>query len=295
MKLKFIVTMFIVLGLFIVPVNSEMVKSNECKINQSIKDYYAGLLVAMTSNMKNFKIDKDKTAIYSTKIKKDLCLYYMDPEELHLNIDSSRFFIFMNTDEGYMYPYIIDANKQIDLNSYYQAKLIKLDNSIDYTKGIEIYNNGKSDNNIVIFLSTECPYCAMLYKTLYSNFKELKGVDANVYLFLMSADENKVKLFTSYADKHNGLDLAEVLFNYFNDNALSSGASDLQAKYKELKKIDYTNFSDVKVKAMRNEFEKLGASGVPVTIINNKLISGANLPLINVLLKDEEIISKDLK
>ena len=167
--MKFIFTLFVVLGLFVAPINAEMVKSKECKVNKDVYDYYTGLITAMTSNMKSFKVDK--ITVYSTKIKKDLCLYYIDPSELHLRIEPSRFFMFTNADEGYMYPYIIDTNKQIDLNGYYQAKLIKLD-SLDYSKGIEIYKNGKSENNIAIFLSTECPYCAMLYKTLYNNFKE---------------------------------------------------------------------------------------------------------------------------
>jgi hypothetical protein len=180
--------------------------------------------------------------------------------------------------------------------------------SFDSYKGIRIdEGNKRSDNEIVLFLSLECPHCASLYSSLYyylmqikKNIPELSNSikDFNFFVFLTSKDVNKVKFFKGLQDK--GINIGTILFDFFNNQNLMLGNADSVINYyftNYLSKAgDFKSLNDVEnivkkaeVNTMMNEFNRLGVDATPVSFINNQPIVGADISVINVLLKESGI------
>jgi glutaredoxin len=298
--------------IFVNVLNARVIYNTECNSNSEVlntlKGYYQAAL------MQNQEVDKRKLenlSIYSKKVsnvanESNLCVYYIDPSDLGLKVQSSNLYFF--SDNTYLFPTVLTVKDGIDMKAYMFSKLEKF--SFDDYKGIKIKtndSNAKSNNKIVLFLSLECPHCANVYSYLHyyliqarNNISALKNEIApfDLIVFLSSNDVNKVKFFKALHD--SDLDIGNILFDYYNNQDLMRSNADKVIRHyydTYLKQSESFKSSDdvisfaqkANISDMNSEFNRLETNGVPVIFINNKPVIGANTSVINLLLKEDSI------
>lgn len=257
----------------------------ECTPDNNIKDYYKQIL-----SSDKFQIPEEKLKkidIYSKKVTENLCIYYIDNQMYNLQ-DSEMFYLF--SDGKYVYPSVVDLNNNVELKSLMRTKLEKY--NMDHSSGISLYNK-TSDNNVGIFLSLECPYCGYMYQFIvnYFDFAENQNIPVNgdIGVFLMSNDTAKTEFFTKLANTDKNL-FKEILYDYFSNQLFKNTTEQLKERYSEyLEKVDLSKDVSKEVKNMFETFNKLNVRGTPATVINGRLIVGANMGLFSYVLKEEKI------
>ena len=262
---------------------------NECTPSNDLKEYYKQIL-----SSDKFKVSEDrikKLDVYSKKVNETLCMYYIDAQSF--NIDSPEMF-YLFADNNYIYPSVVDLKNNIELKSLMKTKIEKF--NIDYSAGVKMFNN-TSDNNMAVFLSLECPYCGYLYQflTTYFQFAQTQNLQLNtdVRLFLMSNDPSKTEFFTKVAKADTDL-FTELLYDYFSNQKFKESGEQIKKEYAEkVKDLNLPSDVNSTTKNMLTEFNKLNTNGTPVTIINGKMIVGANLGLLSYILKTEKITDID--
>ena len=293
--------------------NARVIYSSECNSNtivlNTLKQYYNAAL----SQAQGVQIDKrklDTLQIYSKRVNyggrgSNLCVFYIDPFDLNLNkFNSSQLYFF--SDGSFLFPTVLDTSSGMDLKSYMFSKLEKF--TFDSYKGIKIdEGNKRNDDEIVMFLSLECPHCANLYNYLYYYLIQTKktitdtnlGIkDFNFYIFLTSSNIEKVKLFKGLQD--NNINIGTILFDYYGNKNLMLGDANTLIDYyynNYLNKIDkFKSINDLRalvkkaeVNNMVNEFNRLNIDATPITFINNQPVIGADMSVISVLLKEANI------
>lgn len=146
-----------------------------------------------------------------------------------------------------------------------EAMAKKLQN-LSLDKAVKI---GKGKNTVIEFVDPECPHC----KTVYNH---LKDKDVTIYAFIVpllgQKSEKKVKYFLCAKDKATAYHA--IMSNQ--DAELSGNC----------------NISDEQLNGQLNELRQFlsnyGLTGVPFLVVNGSPVNGANINLIDELLKNSK-------
>ena len=125
---------------------------------------------------------------------------------------------------------------------------------------------GKGKNTVIEFVDPECPHC----KTVYNH---LKDKDVTIHAFIVplfgQRSEKKVKYFLCAKDKANAYH--EIMSRQDIEPSGNCGISD-----------EHLN---LQLNELRQFFSNFGITGVPFLVVNGKSVNGANITLIDELLK----------
>ena len=283
-KLKYLIIILLLLSLNINA--QELLKYKECNNPKISNDYYTGVILALTFNNPDYKVPA-AIETYSKKIDKNICMYYLNPTDLNLDIDLSQLIIFSDN-KKYIYNSILDVTNGTNLNKYYKAKLYKY--NFDYKDGIYFNKVNNSKHNIALFLNLECPYSSDFYKLFYKLYNNNKNnfKDINVILYLYDYNLNNLKPIISHALKNNLLessseDFNKLLYNYYSISSLSS--SDLNKIFNV--KYDNENKVNEYINKISSIYKSMNIKGTPGILINSIFIEEEDLGILNKIFKEE--------
>jgi len=136
--------------------------------------------------------------------------------------------------------------------------------SVPYDKALKI---GKGDKKIIEITDPTCPYCQMAAKEL----KKRNDITKYVFFFPIRGEESLNKMAYIICSKNQEQAYYEI---YENPNKSISVSKECKDKANKI------------IQVHQSFIEKLAVRGTPFFIINETPVPGANMPLIDELLKN---------
>ncbi len=128
---------------------------------------------------------------------------------------------------------------------------------------------GKGKNKVVTFTDPECPFC----KRGYEYFSKRNDVTEHIFFLPFKGETSKKKVSYILCSKDKEKAYMEIMSGLKNGQDVSAEC---------LKKSEET------IKKYFETAEKFGIRGTPTYFINGRMVFGANIPLIENMLKQGE-------
>lgn len=181
-----------------------------------------------------------------------------------IGADSSQIIYWVPEGEGYIIFGEIWTTSGKSLTAERRQELVmKKINSIDLSKAVKA---GKGKTKVITFSDPECPFCNKAYEFLS------KRTDITEYIFLLpfhQGSKEKIAYILCSEDKEKAYRAV-----------MSSQTKPVTISAECMKKAEPVISEYVQIA------NKLGVRGTPTFFIGNQMVSGANIPLLESILKE---------